>query len=312
MRSDDYGLGLSTLNDVELSAVLPATTATDTSRVGEVMAEVFTRHHGAVLAYARSYCRDPQTAQDLAAEAYARTYMSVARGHGPRHAWRPYLMACVRRTAMEWSRHFTRRVLLPEDFETWVEHLAGDAETEAALLATEETALVTRAYRSLPERWQALLWLTVVEGEPAAAVAQRMGMTPSGVRSLAARAREGLREAYLREDVDEAAELACRYFIARRADAIRCPGRRRGPELARHLENCEGCARVAGEVDRANHCAVEAAPRRRLPRAPRPRGEAGARSGVGEEPSATRAADASGSTGSPSRSTTAAVPAQTV
>ncbi|MBV6703535.1 sigma-70 family RNA polymerase sigma factor [Kitasatospora aureofaciens] len=259
VRSDDYGLGLSTLSDVELSAVLPAATATDTSRVGEVMAEVFTRHHGAVLAYARGYCRDPQTAQDLAAEAYARTYMSVARGHGPRHAWRPYLMACVRRTAMEWSRHLTRRVLLPEDFETWVEHLAGDAETEAALLATEETALVAKAYRSLPERWQALLWLTVVEGESAAAVAQRMGMTPSGVRSLAARAREGLREAYLREDVDEAAEPACRYFTARLAGAMRRPGRRRGPELARHLENCEGCARVAGEVERANHRAVEAA-----------------------------------------------------
>ncbi|GAA2806375.1 hypothetical protein GCM10010505_35870 [Kitasatospora aburaviensis] len=258
VRSDDYGLGLSTLSDVELSAVLPAATASDTSRVGAVMAEVFTRHHGAVLAYARGYCRDAQTAQDLAAEAYARTYVSVARGHGPRHAWRPYLMACVRRTAMEWSRHFTRRVLLPEDFETWVEHLAGDAETEAALLATEETALVAKAYRSLPERWQVLLWLTVVEGEPAAAVAQRMGMTASGVRSLAARAREGLREAYLREDVDEGAEPACHYFTARLAEAIRRPGRRRGPELARHLENCEGCARVAGEVERANHRAVVA------------------------------------------------------
>ncbi|MER7753299.1 sigma-70 family RNA polymerase sigma factor [Kitasatospora sp. NPDC097643] len=259
MRSDHYGPGLSTLSDVELSAVLPAATATDTSRIGEVMAEVFARYHGAVLAYARGYCRDPQTAQDLAAEAYARTYVSVARGHGPRHAWRPYLMACVRRTAMEWSRSFTRRVLLPEDFETWVEHLAGDAETEAALLATEENALVVKAYRSLPERWQALLWLTVVEGEPAAAVAQRMGMTPSGVRSLAARAREGLREAYLREDVDEAAAPACRYFTARLANAIRRPGRRRGPDLARHLADCEGCARVAREVEHANHRAVEAA-----------------------------------------------------
>ncbi|MFJ2581000.1 hypothetical protein ACIO3N_29910, partial [Kitasatospora aureofaciens] len=67
------------------------------------------------------------------------------------------------------------------------------------------------------------------------------------------------REAYLREDVDEAAEPACRYFTARLAGAMRRPGRRRGPELARHLENCEGCARVAGEVERANHRAVEAA-----------------------------------------------------
>ncbi|MFI6444147.1 RNA polymerase sigma factor [Kitasatospora sp. NPDC050543] len=216
------------------------------------MAEVFARHHGAVLAYARGYCRDAQTAQDLAAEAYARTYVSVARGHGPRHAWRPYLMACVRRTAMEWSRHFTGRVVLREDFDTWVEHLAGDAETEGALLATEETALVAKAYRSLPERWQVLLWFFVVEGEPAAAVAQRMGMTPSGVRSLAARAREGLREAYLRADAHPAAKPECRYFTALLADALRRPARRRGRELARHLQNCHGCAQVAADFQRAN------------------------------------------------------------
>ncbi|MFD0349744.1 hypothetical protein ACFQ0M_34380 [Kitasatospora aburaviensis] len=58
--------------------------------------------------------------------------------------------------------------------------------------------------------------------------------------------------------MDEGAEPACHYFTARLAEAIRRPGRRRGPELARHLENCEGCARVAGEVERANHRAVVA------------------------------------------------------
>ncbi|MFD9593630.1 RNA polymerase sigma factor [Kitasatospora sp. NPDC059973] len=194
---------MSALSDAELSAVLTDSTGTGGSRVREVMAEVFTRHHGAVLAYARGYCRDPQTAQDLAAEAYASTYSSVARGRGPRHAWRPYLMAVVRRTAMEWSARTRGRVVLPEDFTEWAERLADEVETDGALLAAEETALVARAYGSLPERWQVLLWCFVVEGEPAATVAQRMGMTPSGVRSLAARARAGLREAYLRAHVDE-------------------------------------------------------------------------------------------------------------
>ncbi|MEU9132070.1 sigma-70 family RNA polymerase sigma factor [Kitasatospora sp. NPDC048540] len=243
---------MSTLSDAELAAVLPTATATGGSRIREVMAEVFKRHHSAVLAYARSYCRDPQTAQDLAAEAYASTYLSVARGRGPRHAWRPYLMACVRRTAMEWSAQTRDRVVLPEDFNTWAERLAGDAETEGALLAAEETALIARAYRSLPERWQVLLWFFVVEGEPAAAVAQRMSMTPSGVRSLAARAREGLREAYLRAHVDEGTDLECRYFTALLAGAVRRPGRRRGRELAQHLEECRGCVRVAAEFRRAN------------------------------------------------------------
>ncbi|PBC75630.1 RNA polymerase sigma factor (sigma-70 family) [Streptomyces sp. TLI_235] len=252
---------LSALSDAELAAALAANpTTTGGSRIREVMAEVFTRHHGAVLAYARRFCRDPQTAQDLAAEAYASTYLSVARGRGPRHAWRPYLKACVRRTAMEWSAQTTDRVLLPEDFHSWAEHLADEAETEGALLAAEEASLVAKAYRSLPERWQVLLWFFVVEGESAAVVAQRMSMTPSGVRSLAARARAGLREAYLRANVDEGTALECGYFTSLLTGAVRRPGRRRGRELARHLDECAGCGRVAEEFRQANRRRVVASP----------------------------------------------------
>lgn len=253
LRTSTRESGMSALSDAELAAALATSTTTRNSRIRDVMAEVFRRHHAAVLAYARRYCRDPQTAQDLAAEAYASTYLSVARGRGPRYAWRPYLMACVRRTAMEWSTQTTDRVVLPEDFHTWAEALADEAETEGALLAAEETALVARAYRTLPDRWQVLLWFFVVEGESAATVAQRMSMTPSGVRSLAARARAGLREAYLRENVDEGTGLECRYFTSLLAGAVRRPGRRRGRELARHLQECPGCGRVAAEFRRANH-----------------------------------------------------------
>ncbi|GAA1079070.1 MULTISPECIES: RNA polymerase sigma factor [Kitasatospora] len=244
--------GLSALSDAELAEAIAAPTPIGTSRIREVMAEVFTRHHGAVLAYARRYCRDLQTAQDLAAEAYASTYHSVARGRGPRHAWRPYLKACVRRTAMEWSAQTTDRVLLPEDFHSWADHLADETATEGAQLAAEEAELIARAFRALPERWQVLLWFFVVEGESAATVGKRMSMTPSGVRSLAARARSGLREAYLRAHVDEGTGLECRYFTSLLAGAVRRPGRRRGRELARHLDECLSCGRVAEEFRQAN------------------------------------------------------------
>ncbi|GHH65129.1 hypothetical protein GCM10018781_17100 [Kitasatospora indigofera] len=260
LRSSTREPGLSALSDAELSAALAGPTATGGSRIREVMAEVFTRHHGAVLAYARGYCRDPQTAQDLAAEAYASTYSSVARGCGPRHAWRPYLMAVVRRTAMEWSAQTRDRVLLPEDFTEWAERLADEAETDGALLAAEETELVARAYRALPERWQVLLWFFVVEGESAATVAQRMSMTPSGVRSLAARARAGLREAYLRADVDEDIAPECRWFTSLLTGTARRPGRRRGRELARHLGECPRCGRVAEDFRRASHHLEAGAP----------------------------------------------------
>ncbi|MFE2408851.1 RNA polymerase sigma factor [Kitasatospora sp. NPDC057904] len=244
--------GLSDLSDAELAEVLTVPAPAGGSRIREVMAEVFTRHHGAVLAYARRFCRDQQTAQDLAAEAYASTYQSVARGRGPRHAWRPYLQACVRRTAMEWSAQTRDRIVLAADFHTWAECLADEAGTDDALLAAEETALIAGAYRALPERWQVLLWFFVVEGESAATVAQRMSMTPSGVRSLAARARAGLREAYLSAHEGEGAGKECRYFTSVLTGDARRPGRRRGRELARHLRECPGCGRVAEQFRRAN------------------------------------------------------------
>ncbi|MGW6977742.1 sigma factor, partial [Streptomyces sp. NPDC054952] len=68
---------LRSLTDGELCALLRGHTSESDADVSDVMAEVFARHHSSVLAYARSCCRDLSTAQDLAAEAFARTYRAV-------------------------------------------------------------------------------------------------------------------------------------------------------------------------------------------------------------------------------------------
>lgn len=156
-------------------------------------------------------------------------------------------MAVVRRTAMEWSARTRGRVVLPEDFTEWAERLADEVETDGVLLAAEETALVARAYGSLPERWQVLLWCFVVKGEPAATVAQRMGMTPSGVRSLAARARAGRTRARTWTRTPPP-EYRCRTPLP--TGTARRPGRRRAP--ACHSGECPPRGRVAGDFRRAD------------------------------------------------------------
>ncbi|WP_354643700.1 sigma-70 family RNA polymerase sigma factor [Kitasatospora camelliae] len=237
-RSDLAGLG-----DAELSALLRESGRKAGPAVQGVMGEVFARHHKAVLGYARTCCRDAATAHDLAAEAFARTYQAVASGGGPQHAWRPYLLTCVRHIAVEWARDGAR-TRLSDDFESWADSLPAGQDVEGAVLAAEEGSLVLRAFRSLPERWQAVLWHAVVEREPAAATARRLDMTARGVGSLAARAREGLREAYLRAHLDQAASEECRHFGGRLAGAIRRPDRRADRDLARHLQDCADCARA--------------------------------------------------------------------
>ncbi|MFI8460759.1 sigma-70 family RNA polymerase sigma factor [Kitasatospora sp. NPDC085464] len=234
---------LTDLTDAELAGLLRAPAAAAGPAVPDVMGEVFARHHAAVLAYARTCCRDAATAQDLAAEAFARTYRSVTAGGGPEHAWRPYLLTCVRHTAVDWARE-GNRTRLSDDFEAWADTLPAGQDVEAAVLAAEEGSLVLRAYRSLPERWQAVLWHALVEHEPAAATARRLGITARGIGSLVARAREGLREAYLRAHLDRAASDECRHFGGLLAASIRRPDKRAARDLDRHLRSCADCTRA--------------------------------------------------------------------
>ncbi|WP_052680463.1 sigma-70 family RNA polymerase sigma factor [Streptomyces sp. NRRL F-4428] len=242
---------LGALSDGELCALLRGHTSDSDRAVSDVMDEVFARHHAPVLAYARTCCRDLSTAQDLVAEAFARTYRAIAWGAGPEYAWRPYLLSCVRRLAAAWAREASR-TRLSDDFEEWAAQLSDGEDVEDAVCAAEEGSLVLQAYRSLPERWQAVLWHSVVEHEPAAATAARLGISAGGVGSLAARAREGLREAYLRAHLDGSASDECKHYGGQIAARLRRPGTRLPRDLGRHLQGCAGCARAERDLRDVN------------------------------------------------------------
>ncbi|MFC5220421.1 RNA polymerase sigma factor [Streptomyces coerulescens] len=160
----------------------------------------------------------------------------------------------VRRTAADWAAT-ARRTDLSPDFERWLESTPIEESGESRVLRQEDDAFLVRGFRSLPERWQAVLWHTVVQGESAEQVGALLGIGPSGVGSLAARAREGLREAYLTahiESVESADQPECRHFSRLLAAAIRRPGRRRNRDLERHLDGCAGCRRAMTELTELN------------------------------------------------------------
>ncbi|MEV6682994.1 sigma-70 family RNA polymerase sigma factor [Streptomyces erythrochromogenes] len=242
---------LRSLSDGELCALLRGHTSESDAAVSDVMDEVFARHHSSVLAYARTCCRDLPTAQDLAAEAFARTYRAIAWGAGPEYAWRPYLLTCVRRLAATWARE-AARTRLSDDFEEWAAQLSDGQDAEDAVFTAEEGSLVLRAYESLPERWQAVLWHSVVEDEPAAETAARLGISAGGVGSLVARAREGLKEAYLRAHLDQSASDECRHYGGQIAARLRRPGKRLTRDMSRHLQGCDDCARAERDLRDVN------------------------------------------------------------
>lgn len=201
--------------------------------------ELYRRHHTAVLGYARGLVRDQHTAEDLTSEAFVRTFAALRQGKGPQEGCRPYLYTVVRNAAVDWARA-GRRTVVTDEVAAWA-----DASTEDPPDVDELDAAV-RAFRSLPERWQTVLWHTVVEDEPAQAVAELLGMTSGAVAQLSFRAREGLRQAFLVASCEGHPD--CAEFTAQLAASLRRPGRRRSRALREHLDSCERCRLAAQEM----------------------------------------------------------------
>ncbi|MCY0952024.1 RNA polymerase sigma factor [Streptomyces sp. H27-S2] len=212
-----------------------------------VCALLYRRHRRAALAYARTCCRSPQDAEDLVSEAFLRTFQAVRAGAGPRGPWRSYLLSVVRHTAIQW-RDGAGRTLLTSDFDTWRQPGPIGGDPQQQWVAGEDRRLVARSFAGLPERWRLVLWHTLVEEGSPHKVAALLGITPSAVTSLAFRAREGLREAYLRAHVEAAADGRCRHYAGLLGPAVRRGGTRLSRELARHLAECGSCARAYTEL----------------------------------------------------------------
>ncbi|MFD3418851.1 RNA polymerase sigma factor [Streptomyces decoyicus] len=244
---------------------------------GEEIAELYRRHRAAVRAYAGACCRDPHTAEDLTSEAFTLTLAAVRRGAGPVGPWRPYLFTVVRRTALDWAMS-ARRTEITDDIEACVPGLDPEPGGEELVLRREERGMVARSFAALPERWQTVLWLQVVERRPAAAIGVELGLTVSGVASLAERARDGLREAYLQVHAEGRTSPSCRRYGRLLAAAVRRVDRRGARQvLVRHLETCARCRRVLLELKTLNTGFRGASLRSMLPGALLLCGAAGAR-----------------------------------
>ncbi|MFC8429854.1 sigma-70 family RNA polymerase sigma factor [Streptomyces sp. NPDC057253] len=221
---------------------------------------LYRRHANAVRRYARTCCRDGHTADDLTAEVFARVLQAVRRGHGPEHAVRAYLLTSVRRVAADWTRS-ARREQLVDDFAVFAAQAARSAQVsdddtldlgaDVRAMHEAEQSMAMQAFRSLPERWQAVLWHTEVEDESPSEVATLFGLDANGTRVLASRAREGLKQAYLQAHVS--ATLAGDEECARYADRLGAYARgslrtRAERGLRKHLEECAKCRLAAGQI----------------------------------------------------------------
>ena len=173
---------LTALSDAELL---------DQARDGDEAAftELYVRHHEAARRLASTYRRvgDPE---DLVNGAFERVLGALRRGAGPTESFRAYLFVTLRRLAAEQGERPADQSIdeVPEP--------VGD-EADTPELDHADRELITRAFESLPERWQAVLWHTAVEGRQPRELAGVLGVSANAAAAMAYRAREKLRQAYL-------------------------------------------------------------------------------------------------------------------
>lgn len=158
----------------------------------EAFAVLHSRHEGVARHLAAGQTDNVQDVDDIVAEAFALVFQHLSGGKGPDSFFRAYLLTVVRRVAHDHNRS-ARRVHMTADLELF----DGEHRDEDPIISTFVNEAMRDAFRSLPQRWQAVLWYLDVEGMKPSAASEFLGLRPNAVSSLAKRAREGLRKAYL-------------------------------------------------------------------------------------------------------------------
>jgi RNA polymerase sigma factor (sigma-70 family) len=210
--------------------------------------QLYSRHAGAAANLARQFARAPSEVDDLVSEAFARVLDSLLGGRGPDSAFRAYLFTTLRNTAFDRTRK-DRRLQFTDDITV---HETPEVADDPVVLQLENT-LVAKAFGALPERWQTVLWHTQVEGQSPAEVGVLLGMAPNAVTSLAFRAREGLREAYLQAHLADTAAERCRATVDRLGGWARGGlSKRERTQVDAHLADCERCSALAAELAEIN------------------------------------------------------------
>jgi RNA polymerase sigma factor (sigma-70 family) len=228
-----------TLEQVSDAELISAVRHGDVSAFGAL----YERHLSSAKRAAACLAKTPSEREDLVAEAFTRVLRILREGRGPDEEFRPYLLVTLRNAAI----HSTTRGAPVSLYADVPDTYRPDDDHPDPVIDKWNAGAAADAFASLPERWRMVLWHTEVEEESPAEVAPLLGMRPNSVAALAYRAREGLRQAYLRMHVPEPPRRECQPTVNKLAGYVRqsipAPLSRK---IARHLERCPDCrVRVA-------------------------------------------------------------------
>ncbi|MFF0737512.1 sigma-70 family RNA polymerase sigma factor [Streptomyces chartreusis] len=216
-------------------------------------ARIYEEQQPRLVAFARSLTRNNSwAAEDLVAEAHFRVWRRLSQGHEIENV-PAYLMTTV--------RHLAATAVVGEARETPHDPRSGgrtevSARAEEAADPAEQVSsvdLLVRVLGQLPERWVQALWLAEAEGQPLEAVGQRIGAKQGATAVLLHRAREGMRQAFLRSQTGAPDDPACEVHWVRMPAYVRGNATARQSErLLAHVDACDDCRGRLAVLIRAN------------------------------------------------------------
>lgn len=210
------------------------------------LASLYRLYQPTALRYARTCCRSLDDAEDLVAAAFESVFGAISGGGGPNTAFRPYLLQTVRNHAIRSARRSSKSIPV-ETIDDAVDPTF--AEGSDATAAVFERAAVARAFTALPLRWRQALWHGEIEGNPPRVLARLLGLrSANSAAALTYRAREGLRQEYLRQHIAEG-PAECEPYLKLLGRFVRHslaePDRQ---ALIDHMDMCERCSCAYAEV----------------------------------------------------------------
>jgi DNA-directed RNA polymerase specialized sigma24 family protein len=207
------------------------------------------RHVGAVWDIAYAVVGQRRDAADAVADAFVRVLRPgrAARFDSPEELDTALLIA-ARAAAIEAARR-------PDTDQTGEVALGPGVEDGAGATRAEPGSgsrlpVVTAAYRSLPERWRSVLWLTEVRHASEVEATAVLGVSASGLTQLSARARSGLRERYLQAHLQGTVATGCCPVVGHLAAfATKALPPHDLTAIEDHLRGCDDCQGRAADLD---------------------------------------------------------------
>jgi RNA polymerase sigma factor (sigma-70 family) len=187
------------MNEIAPNETLRATTV-------EGYTELYKEHYARFVAHAHALTGNSWQAEDLVAEAHYQVWRRISRGATIENV-PAYVTATIRNLAVRSSRAPAEVLRYRGNEMSGAEY--GTHSDDSPEQHVARVDLLARMLRQLPSRWVMALWLAEVEDLPLDAVGRSIGTNANATGALLSRAREGLRQAFLRGQPGTPASADC-------------------------------------------------------------------------------------------------------